>query len=65
MAAAFFYLRVIVAMYMQSARGAPTRTHPAPLRCLMGAVARGGSLVLGVFPGLLTGVLEPAAILRW
>ena len=52
-AAAFFYLRVIVAMYM-----------PGPLRYLMGAVAA-AVLVLGVFPGLLTGVLDPAGILRW
>ena len=62
-AAAFFYLRVIVAMYMQSAE-VPDEDAPGPLRYLMGAVAA-AVLVLGVFPGLLTSVLDPAGILRW
>ena len=62
-AAAFFYLRVIVAMYMQSATEADEDA-PGPLRYVMGALAA-AVLVLGVFPGLLTDVLDPAGILRW
>ena len=50
-------------MYMQSAE-VPDEDAPGPLRYLMGAVAA-AVLVLGVFPGLLTGVLDPAGILRW
>jgi NADH-quinone oxidoreductase subunit N len=63
-AAAFFYLRVIVYMYMV----APEReqdAEPAPLPRAVAVVLAVGTLALGVFPGLLSGVLERASVLRW
>ena len=54
---------MIVAMYMQSATEADEDA-PGPLRYVMGALAA-AVLVLGVFPGLLTDVLDPRGTLRW
>jgi NADH-quinone oxidoreductase subunit N len=63
-AAAFFYLRVIVLMYMHEPDGdAETDETLAPR--LVVAVPAVLVLVLGVFPGLVAGFLDQAAILRW
>jgi NADH-quinone oxidoreductase subunit N len=63
-AAAFFYLRVIVYMYMRE----PTRIVEPDAgvwpRIATGVLAA-GIVVLGIFPGILTGILEPASVVRW
>jgi NADH-quinone oxidoreductase subunit N len=62
--AAYFYLRVIVYMYMREpAEGIESDDGVMP-RVAAGVLAA-GILVLGVFPGILTGILEPASIVRW
>ena len=63
-AAAFFYLRVIVYMYMREP--AETLEPDAGLapRIAVGVLAA-GIIVLGIFPGILTGILEPASVVRW
>jgi NADH-quinone oxidoreductase subunit N len=62
--AAFFYLRVIVYMYMREPAEALE-----PDRSLMPLLAAGvlavGIFVLGIFPGILTGILDPASVVRW
>ena len=71
-AAAFFYLRVIVLMYMQE----PQEVFTTPALDGVGAVAGPGAsatlvvpaaatLVLGLFPGVIVGVIEKASVLRW
>jgi NADH-quinone oxidoreductase subunit N len=71
-AAAFFYLRVIVLMYMQEPEDRP----PTPIADEVGAVAGTGvgavlvvpaaaTLLLGMFPGVIVGVIEKASVLRW
>ena len=62
-AAAFFYLRVIVAMYMRAPEG-PEHDAAGWTRAVVGALAV-AALVLGVFPGLLSGAIEQAATLGW
>jgi len=62
--AAYFYLRVIVYMYMREpAEGIESDDGVMP-RVAAGVLAA-GIVVLGVFPGILTGILEPASIVRW
>jgi NADH-quinone oxidoreductase subunit N len=63
-AAAFFYLRVIVMMYMREPEGDREEdTSWVPrIAIVIPAVA---VLVLGVFPGLVSTFLEAASILRW
>jgi NADH-quinone oxidoreductase subunit N len=63
-AAAFFYIRVIVLMYMQEPQGVQDEDRTVLLRVAL-AIPAILTLVLGVFPGLLVGVLEKASILRW
>jgi NADH-quinone oxidoreductase subunit N len=74
--AAFFYLRVIVYMYMMPAGdeapagdevAAPEGTElvAAAMPKAAATVLAVGTLVLGVFPGILSGILEQAAVLRW
>jgi NADH-quinone oxidoreductase subunit N len=62
--AAGFYLRVVVVMYMQE-----PATEAEPDRSLLPSIAvlipAGATLLLGVIPGLITGVLDKAAVLRW
>jgi NADH-quinone oxidoreductase subunit N len=65
-AAAFFYLRVIVFMYMQEpadddALGAP---EPSGVGAVL-AIPAAATLLLGIFPGLIVGVIEKASVLRW
>jgi NADH-quinone oxidoreductase subunit N len=70
-AAAFFYLRVIVLMYMQDAEGADAAADDAVvvddavlprIAVVIPAVL---ILVLGVFPGLISDFLDAASVLRW
>jgi NADH-quinone oxidoreductase subunit N len=63
-AAAFFYLRVVVLMYMQEPVGDRIEDpSPAPRALLL--VPAVATIVLGVFPGLVLPFLEKAAVLTW
>ncbi|HET7235057.1 MAG TPA: NADH-quinone oxidoreductase subunit NuoN [Actinomycetota bacterium] len=62
--AAFFYLRVIVLMYMREPEEG-TEPDPSLLPRLTIAVPALAVLVLGLFPGLVIGFLDSAAVLRW
>jgi NADH-quinone oxidoreductase subunit N len=72
-AAAFFYLRVIVVMYMQEPEDLPTSSlAPDHGGTLVGrgagavlVVPAAATLLLGVFPGVIVGVIEKASVLRW
>jgi NADH-quinone oxidoreductase subunit N len=62
--AAFFYIRVLVLMYMQEPEGdGQPDVSPAPVGAV--ALAAAVTLVLGVAPGLVLGLLDKAAVLRW
>jgi NADH-quinone oxidoreductase subunit N len=62
--AAFFYIRVLVLMYMYEPEGdVPTDTAAVPVLAI--AVAALVTLVLGVLPGIVVGLLDKAAVLRW
>ena len=63
-AAAFFYLRLIVLMYMQEPRGEQDQD-PSFLPRVVIAIPAVLTLVLGVFPGLIAGILREASVLRW
>ena len=63
-AAAFFYLRVIVLMYMREPEGEHDRDDAVLPRVAL-AVPAVLTLVLGVFPGLIVGILQKASVLRW
>jgi len=62
-AAAFFYLRVIAAMYMRPLEG-PEEADPGMTGALVATLAI-VVLVLGVVPGVVTGVIDKAATLGW
>jgi len=63
-AAAFFYLRVIVYMYMRGAKtGQGEDTSLMPRVAL--AVPASLTLAFGIFPGLIAGLIEKASVLRW
>jgi NADH-quinone oxidoreductase subunit N len=70
-AAAFFYLRVIVLMYMQEPEGAPsTADEPGvggdtAVTGAILAIPAAATLLLGVFPGVIVGVIREAAVLTW
>ena len=76
-AAAFFYLRVIVLMYMQEPETAGPGTaelgttddqftvDDAVLPRIAIVIPAALILVLGVFPGLISDFLEAASVLRW
>jgi NADH-quinone oxidoreductase subunit N len=63
-AAAFFYLRVIVLMYMQEPQGSFEEDRSLLPRVVI-AIPAILTLAFGVFPGLIAGILERASILRW
>jgi NADH-quinone oxidoreductase subunit N len=74
-AAAFFYLRVIVLMYMQEPEGAPApsiaggpeagaMSTSASTGAIL-AIPAAATLLLGVFPGLIVGIIREASVLRW
>ncbi len=62
--AAFFYLRVIVLMFMRDPEE-DTVPDDTLLPRLTLAIPAALVLVLGVFPGLIAGFLDQAAVLRW
>ena len=62
--AAFFYLRVLVLMYMREPRGEQDEDRSALPRVVL-AVPAGLTVAFGVFPGLIAGIIEKAAVLRW
>jgi NADH-quinone oxidoreductase subunit N len=65
-AAAFFYLRVIVLMYMQEPEeSTDLADQPRPVSGVVLAVPAAATLLLGVFPGVIVGVIEKASVLRW
>jgi NADH-quinone oxidoreductase subunit N len=63
-AAAFFYLRVIVLMYMQDPKGVQNEDRSVFPRVAI-AIPAILTLALGIFPALITGIIEKASILRW
>ena len=75
-AAAFFYLRVLVYVYLRDPEVAPAGEIGSPdeerivegfgrLSTAVAGVLAAFVLVVGVFPGLLSKVLEQASVLRW
>ena len=62
--AAFFYLRVVVLMFMRDPEG-DAETDDTLLPRLVVGIPAALVLVFGLFPGLLTGFLDQAAVLRW
>jgi NADH-quinone oxidoreductase subunit N len=63
-AAAFFYLRVLVLMYMREPLGEQDEDRSVLPRVVVGVPAA-LTLAFGVFPGLIAGIIEKAAVLRW
>lgn len=63
-AAAFFYIRLIVLMYMQEPNDELQPDESLAPRVAI-AVPAALTLLFGVFPQIVLGVLEKAAILRW
>jgi NADH-quinone oxidoreductase subunit N len=62
--AAFFYLRVVVLMFMREPEG-DAETDQTMLARVAVAIPAVLVLAFGLFPGLLTGILDQAAVLRW
>ncbi|MFB3737531.1 MAG: NADH-quinone oxidoreductase subunit NuoN [Candidatus Velamenicoccus archaeovorus] len=62
--AAFFYIRVIVLMYMQDPQDEGEPDASLTPRAVL-AVPAVLTLLFGVFPGLILGLLEKASVLRW
>ena len=62
--AAYFYLSVVTVMFMQEPND-DAEPDPSWLPRLVVAVPALATLVLGVFPGLVTGFLDTAAVIRW
>ena len=62
--AAFFYLRVIVYMYMREP-AEELEADPSMLPRVAAGVLAVAVVTLGVFPGILSGVLRSASVLRW
>jgi len=63
-AAASFYLRVVVLMFMREPVD-EIEPDPTVLPRLVIAIPAAVTLVLGLFPGLVIGFLDQAAVLRW
>ncbi|MGZ4148620.1 MAG: NADH-quinone oxidoreductase subunit N [Actinomycetota bacterium] len=64
--AAFFYLRVIVFMYMRAPEtGTDELEVPPAMPQAVTAVLAVAAVALGVFPGVLSGVLQQASVLKW
>ena len=66
-AAAFFYLRVVVLMYMHEPEGDAEPMTLAGSRISTGALFAAATLILlfGIVPGILFGLLEQASVLKW
>jgi NADH-quinone oxidoreductase subunit N len=63
-AAAFFYLRVIVLMFMQEP-AEEFELDPAPVAGVAVALPAILTILLGIVPGLVSGPIQQAAVLRW
>jgi NADH-quinone oxidoreductase subunit N len=63
--AAFFYIRVIVLMYMQEPEGVLLVDERGPLARIAVAVPAVLTVVFGIFPGILFGVLSSASVIRF
>src|SRR4029077_11190922 len=63
-AAAYFYLRVIVYLYMREPADGP-ETDPSILPRIAAGVLAVAVVTLGIFPGILSDVLRSASVLRW
>ncbi len=63
-AAAFFYLRVIVYMYMREPAGEQDEDASIMPRVAL-VIPAVLTLALGVFPGIVVGVIDKASVLRW
>ncbi len=63
-AAAFFYLRVIVLMYMRDPEEEQAEDRSILPRIAI-AVPAVLTLAFGVFPSLIAGIIEKASVLRW
>jgi NADH-quinone oxidoreductase subunit N len=63
-AAAFFYLRVIVYMYMRDPAGEQDED-PSIMPRVALVIPAVLTLALGVFPGIVVGFIEKASVLRW
>jgi len=62
--AAFFYIRVLVLIYMYEPEGAfQTDLSAPPVVAVVAAAAI--TLVFGVVPGIIVGILDKASVLRW
>jgi NADH-quinone oxidoreductase subunit N len=64
-AAAFFYLRLIVFMYMEEPVGEPARPDAGGLAGAALAAPAILTILLGLFPGILVGIIREASVLRW
>jgi NADH-quinone oxidoreductase subunit N len=62
--AAFFYLRVIVLMFMREP-GAEQEEDRSLMPRLVIAIPAAVTVALGLFPGLITGFISKASVLRW
>jgi len=62
--AAYFYLRVVTVMFMQDPAD-EAEPDPSLLPRLAIVIPALATLALGVFPGLVTGFLDTAAVIRW
>jgi NADH-quinone oxidoreductase subunit N len=63
-AAAFFYLRVVVLMFMREPEGEQGED-PSLMPRVALVILAGATILLGVLPGLITGLLRDASVLRW
>jgi NADH-quinone oxidoreductase subunit N len=65
--AAFFYLRVIVLMYMREPLETGSEVEPdgAPVQSALISSLAAVTLALGLFPGLVAGLIDKASVLRW
>jgi NADH-quinone oxidoreductase subunit N len=59
--AAFYYLRVIVYMYMREPEPDPAPLDTSPFGSVALALSVAGVVILGIFPGMILGLLEVSA----
>ena len=59
--AAFYYLRVVVYMYMRDPEPDPAPIDTSPFGSVALALSVAGVLILGLFPGVILGLLEVSA----
>ncbi len=64
-AAAFFYIRVMVLMYMQEPQAEAAEEDASALPRVAVAIPAALTLAFGIFPQMILGALDKAAVLRW